>query len=388
MNMETQDDKYELGKHRAMRTSPSSVLCQVNTARRKDTEYLLHEKVQIVKWFYQGHSIPSIVGLFRNNFKDRPVPCFDTIRRFTRNFDKFGCVSPSKHKKPKSNTNEERDIMICASIENNFAQTTTQISQQVGVSRATVARVLRKNKYRCYRLPKKLEIFPRDNHERIQFCLDIIEKCAQNEDFIANILFTEETTFFLQGAHDSLQVRHGMYGNNHNLYTAQKLNVWVGILGDNIIGPFFIDSPLNTQKYIDLLQINVLPCLFRIPNLDLGNVWYQQNGCPSYNSASAQQYLRTFFGDRIISKQGTISWPAKSPDLSPNDFFLWAYIKSKIYSTEEEQANNLNELRLKITNCLKSITPDVFANVRRNFYDRVALCLEIEGGRFEHLSIN
>jgi len=33
--------------------------------------------------------------------------------------------------------------------------------------------------------------------------------------------------------------------------------------------------------------------------------------------------LREMFPGRLISLRGDVGWPARSPDLSPCDFFLW-----------------------------------------------------------------
>ncbi|KAJ8954565.1 hypothetical protein NQ318_000800 [Aromia moschata] len=38
----------------------------------------------------------------------------------------------------------------------------------------------------------------------------------------------------------------------------EKGNVWVGIIGENIIGPFFIEGNLNGETYLALLQNTVM----------------------------------------------------------------------------------------------------------------------------------
>ncbi|KAJ8944990.1 hypothetical protein NQ318_010192 [Aromia moschata] len=38
----------------------------------------------------------------------------------------------------------------------------------------------------------------------------------------------------------------------------EKVNVWAEIIGENIIGPFFIDGNLNGETHLALLQNNVL----------------------------------------------------------------------------------------------------------------------------------
>lgn len=77
--------------------------------------------------------------------------------------------------------------------------------------------------------------------------------------------------------------------------------------------------------------------------------------------------------------------PPRSPDLAPNDFFLWGHVTQEIYRHQHERANNLDELRQKITDVLVSITPEVLAHTRTAFYDRLGYCLAQNGGLFEHL---
>ena len=93
--------------------------------------------------------------------------------------------------------------------------------------------------------------------------------------------------------------------------------------------------------------------------------------------------MNNTFPNRLISGHGTILWPARSPDLSPNDFFLWGYVKSKVYG--HNRANNLDELQVKIREAFQTISPNMLANVRRGFYDCPGFCLAQEGGLFEHL---
>jgi hypothetical protein len=37
------------------------------------------------------------------------------------------------------------------------------------------------------------------------------------------------------------------------------------------------------------------------------------------------------FPGHLISLRGDMGWPARSPDLSPCDFFLWGYPKEKVF---------------------------------------------------------
>ncbi|GBO06753.1 hypothetical protein AVEN_202694-1 [Araneus ventricosus] len=57
-------------------------------------------------------------------------------------------------------------------------------------------------------------------------------------------------------------------------------------------------------------------------------VWFQQDGA---TAGIWMDLLKEIFPKRLISLRGNISWPARSPDLSPCDYFLWGYLKLEVY---------------------------------------------------------
>jgi acyl-homoserine lactone acylase PvdQ len=48
-------------------------------------------------------------------------------------------------------------------------------------------------------------------------------------------------------------------------------------------------------------------------------------------SASFDQH----FPNQWIGCAGPISWPAKSPDITPCDFFLWVYVKDCVLNLDD-----------------------------------------------------
>ena len=57
------------------------------------------------------------------------------------------------------------------------------------------------------------------------------------------------------------------------------------------------------------------------------------------------QCIRELFGNRVVALHHAVEWPPCSPDLTPCDFFLWGYLKSKVYRTPP---NDLDDLRARI----------------------------------------
>ncbi|KAJ4429937.1 hypothetical protein ANN_22141 [Periplaneta americana] len=56
-------------------------------------------------------------------------------------------------------------------------------------------------------------------------------------------------------------------------------------------------------------------------------MWYQHDGCPAYYAHTARDVLNNNYHGRWIGRAGPINWPARSPDLTSPDFFLWGYLK-------------------------------------------------------------
>lgn len=352
------------------------------------------EKYQIMVWHHTGRSYRQIQTLFQNMFQNRPLPSVATIQRIMYNIRTHGCLSPQRHKtqrQPRRNDDREaRDILICASVEQDPTQSTRTLAAQFDISKDTVSKILRKHGYHSYKLKRGNEQHLGDSDRRMEFCEYVMNKANEDDNFIPNILFTDESSFSLHGRHNSQNIRWWARGGNpRKVYAARtqrplKLNVWTGILGDHIIGPFIIDGNLNGQKYLELLQNQIVPALQNLP-IPFETIWFQQDGCPAHDTLVNREYLNDNFPNHVIGRHGDILWPPRSPDLTPCDFFLWGYVKSKIYGFQELRANNLDELRVQIFNTLGDISPEMLFNVRRNFYDRLGYCLTAAGGLFEHL---
>lgn len=101
-----------------------------------------------------------------------------------------------------------------------------------------------------------------------------------------------------------------------------KVNMWTGLLNGRIVGPYELPEALNAVNYLDFLQ-NHLPGLLPddVPLSFFREMWFQQDGCPAHYALPVREYLNQEFPNRWIGRSGTISWPARSPDLNPIDFF-------------------------------------------------------------------
>ncbi|GBN14200.1 hypothetical protein AVEN_163250-1 [Araneus ventricosus] len=109
--------------------------------------------------------------------------------------------------------------------------------------------------------------------------------------------------------------------------------------------------------------------------------WFRFNGARANLSILCQTCGVKGIDQQVIGYGGCVEWPPRSPDLNPLDFFLWGYIKQRVYATPPP---TLQELRNRITNACASASPAMLSNVQREVQSRVQICTVAEGHHFEH----
>jgi hypothetical protein len=57
-----------------------------------------------------------------------------------------------------------------------------------------------------------------------------------------------------------------------------------------------------------------------------------------------------------LGRGGPIAWPPRSPDLTPLNFFWWAYVRSIVY---QAKINDLQHLEARIRDATVTVTPNM-----------------------------
>ena len=101
-----------------------------------------------------------------------------------------------------------------------------------------------------------------------------------------------------------------------------SVNVWAGILGDHLIGPYILPERLNGRN--DWILLNeVLPELLEnIPLADIRGMWFKHNSAPAHFAVAVRQLLDARYPNRWIGRGSPIAWPPRSPDMSLLNFYI------------------------------------------------------------------
>ena len=90
--------------------------------------------------------------------------------------------------------------------------------------------------------------------------------------------------------------------------------------------------------------------------------------------------LREVFNGRLISRFGDLNWPSRSPGLTAPDFFLWVYLKAKVFATRPE---NIQELKVRIAEEVQRIDRVLLHRVMDHFVSILEKCIEVDGGHLK-----
>ena len=74
--------------------------------------------------------------------------------------------------------------------------------------------------------------------------------------------------------------------------------------------------------------------------------------------------LRSCFGEQFIPCLGPVDWPPRSCDITPLDFYLWGYVKSKCFV---DKLATIEALEANITEVIIEIPTEVLERVIQNW---------------------
>lgn len=282
---------------------------------------------------------------------------------------------------------QNNTINVLAYIAANPHVSVRVISRDLGISRCTVHRILRNHRLYPYHVVLHQALMDRDFDRRLEHCHWLLNMVEENPHFLSRILWTDEATFTSSGGVNLHNMHYWSENNPHWMRQVDhqnrwSVNVWCGIVEGRIIGPFVFDGNLNGERYLQFLRHDLPPLLDDVSLETRLNLWYQHDGCPAHFSANVRDYLDNQFPNRWIGRGSLFPWPARSPDLTCLDFYLWGRIKDLVFQTRPTTRENM------IARIQEAINSIDFAEIEAavsSTRQRLNLCIQNDGRHFEHL---
>lgn len=286
-------------------------------------------------------------------------------------------------------TNNEEAVLEV--VENNPSMSTRGIATHVGISHTSVWRTLNSNDMHPYHI-QQVQLLQREDFDaRLAFARWYLQMRTVNRCFPRSILFTDESSFTREGVCNLHNSRTWSRENPHSTRTRAAqvrfaVNVWAGVVGDHLVGPYLLPNRLRGPEYLIFLQ-RVLPQLLvdaHVPAARRSTMWFQHDGAPAHYSNDVRLHLNATYGQRWIGRGGPVNWPARSPDLTCLDFCVWGYMKSLVYETPVDSEEELVARIVVATGEVRE-KPDIFKKMRNSMRRRCEACITAGGRNFEHL---
>lgn len=354
------------------------------------------QRVFVVKRYFQTRSYQQVQEEFRIRFPDRPVPQKTTIKKNVEKYEEHG-TSQNRNKGHSGRRITVRTPENIQAVRERLENNPTGVSSRrngLGLTKSSFNRITKKDlRLHPYKMLIRHKLREADLRRRLQFCHWFHARC-NNRRFLANFVIGDEAGFALNGEVNNHNVRMYAPSNQPPDFhfdrndAREKLTVWAGLCGNgDMVGPFLFNQNVNGQAYLNLLNEDVIPELVRIfgnqyQNGNFQRLWWAQDGAPCHRLIAVRDRLNQVFRNRVVMLFNENEWPPRSPDLTPCDFFLWGYLKDRVFKTPPE---NLQVLRQRIIDQCNILRENraMIRNSVRHMRERTQRCIEQNGAHVE-----
>ena len=261
----------------------------------------------------------------------------------------------------------------------------------LGIPRTSLQRIMKLDLgFKLYHIQRKHKMVPNDHTRRVTFANDFIRKHNADEDFLDNIWYSDESHIHLDGYVNS---RNAVYWGTTRPteYTSRslhptKVTIWAAISSHGILGPYFFTGRVNGGNYLYMLTHQFYPDLRSFvleKGLDFTKMYFMQDGARAHIANPVFAFLNRVFSGRVIGERFQLPWPARSPDLTPCDFFLWGWLKDQVY--KELPIADGQALRNHVIAILGRLPTEFCKNTSRSVVSRLQHVSAVNGDQFEHL---
>lgn len=344
----------------------------------------LHRGFAVRAYFENNRSVIATQRIFRRRFnipRNNAVPNANTIRSWVRQLEETGStLRRDTHGRRRSIRTPENVQLVRAAVGQSPTRSARRHAVALGISDRSVRRILHDLNFHPFKIMMCQELSPADYANRRNLCEQMLAQIPPQAAFFSS----DEAHFHLTGIVNKQNFRYWAKDNPQIIHErplhSPKLTVWCAVSQFGVIGPYFFEEEgvtVNSGRYVLMLQNFLQPRMEEIVEEEgLGDFWFQQDGATPHTARISLNVLREMFPGRLVSLRGDVGWPARSPDLSICDFFLWGSLKEKVF---KRRPHTLAELRERIIEEVNVIPREMCQRAVQNFRDRLQQCIAANG---------
>jgi hypothetical protein len=220
-------------------------------------------------------------------------------------------------------------------------------------------------------------------------CIELCHWLHTNRQLLPLILFTDEATFTHNGINNTCNLHQWSHDNPHGPAETSfqrhfSIDVRCSMINDMLIGPVILDGCTIGHNYLDFPQHGLLDQPEDVPLATWIAMYFQHDGAPSHFTLLVMQHLNDTFPNWWISCGSTINGPPRSADLMPLDFWLWGWMKSKVYRRKADTPDELLHHIMDVITRIKE-HQNALRWATRHVLTRVAKCTDVGSEIFENV---
>jgi hypothetical protein len=225
------------------------------------------ERIFLLKqWWISGKTSRIINAAFRTEFLDTEISTREAIYQLARKFDETGSVEDAPRSGIPTTVRTEENMQHVSEIFIlNPRMSQRRASLDLGISCKSLDRLMQDLNLKPYKTTLLQALNEDDPDRRMEFCEWILDSTQDDLILLDRILWTDEAIFQVNGRIN----RHNcVYWSDTNVHLIieQELNVpqvivWGGIWSNGVVGPYFFEDNVTSEKYLQMLKDNMIPQL-------------------------------------------------------------------------------------------------------------------------------
>ena len=343
------------------------------------------QKTFIILKYGETKDFGTIRRAFATKFYPKHPRLVPSLQVFRRLVVRFCATGSLQKKKPtgRKGVSDETIARVKEYFEMKETESVRNAAADLQLSYGVVHRILKKKLgWKPYRPHRTVCLSPAHIHSRLSACNFWVQF---PEEWFERIIWTDEKMFVLiQAPHRQNDRIWAPISPNKVIEckktSGSKCMAWTGIIDGKCLPVIWIEGSLNGEEYLKILQNTLWPSVRASATRKM--YWYQQDGAPCHVSSLCLDFLKSKFGDRILSRNCENHWPANSPDLSPMDFSFWNQASEHLRSVRPE---TLDDMKRAVEDFAINLDEVAIRKMCRHARKRALACIEAGGGHFEHL---